>query len=44
MQTALRFLQVIRARASGPPVLAEPLTFDGAELTFSGAPLTFQPA
>ncbi len=44
MQTAIRFLQIIRARSAGPPVVAAVLTFDGAEITFFGAPLTFQPA
>lgn len=39
MRTAIRFLQVIGARLSGP--VDATLTFDAAELSFDGATLTF---
>jgi hypothetical protein len=41
MQAALRFLQIVHARA---PFGGANLTFGGADITFFGAPLTFQPA
>lgn len=44
MQTAIRFLQIIRARPAPPAPGAMALTFGGVPLSFVGTALTFQPA